>query len=185
MRKLFHLILFLILLIFLILSVFKTEYFIFSGKHEIKPELKVKLKQLGEEALKSKDIPVSALLVYKDDVIGKGYNTVLRNYDAGGHAEINAISDAIKTIGFEKFKNLNRDSLVLISTLEPCAMCKGAIELYKIKYVQFLKSKPLLNSLETTYKEYLYEYHKRQAGQSSLQDTLLKKHPEFGNETSY
>jgi tRNA(Arg) A34 adenosine deaminase TadA len=185
MRKLFYLVLFLLLLLFFVGSILKTEYFIFSGKKDITPVLQVKLKQLGEEALKSKDVPVSALLVYKNDVIGKGYNTVLRNFDAGGHAEINAISDAIKNLGFEKFKNLNRDSLVLISTLEPCTMCKGAIELYRIKYVKFLKPKTLLGSLGTTYGDFLYEYHKRQAGPASLQDTLFKKHPEFGNQTSY
>jgi len=185
MRKLFNLILFLLLLIFFIVSVFKTEYFIFSGKHRIKPDVQIKLKQLGEEALKTKDVPVSALLIYKNDVIGRGYNTVLRNFNAGGHAEINAISDALKNLGFEKFKNLNRDSLVLISTLEPCAMCKGAIELYRIKFVKFLKPKPLLSSLGSTYGDYLYEYHKRQAEPSSLQDSLFKKHPEFGNQTSF
>jgi len=185
MKTLFRLISILLLFVFFLGTVLKTEYYFFSGKKEIKPEFQVKLKQLGEEALKTKDVPVSALLIYKNDIIGKGYNTVLKNFDAGGHAEINAISDAIKNLGFEKFKNMNRDSLIMISTLEPCAMCRGAIELYRIKNVKFLKQKPLISSLESTYGDYLYEYHKRQAEPSSLQDTLFKMHPEFGKQTSY
>ncbi|MBK8340910.1 MAG: nucleoside deaminase [Flavobacteriales bacterium] len=85
------------------------------------------LANLGKEAISSGDVPVAALLLYNDDVIGRGYNTVRRDGNAGGHAEVNAISDAFRSLGWERFERLDRDRMVLLTTFEPCAMCKGLI----------------------------------------------------------
>jgi tRNA(Arg) A34 adenosine deaminase TadA len=54
-----------------------------------------RLVSLGKKALDSNDVPIAALLLSNGEVIGEGFNTVLRDGNAGGHAEINAISSAI------------------------------------------------------------------------------------------
>ena len=70
------------------------------------------------------EIPVGAIILDKNlNIIGKGYNTRERDKDILGHAEINAIKDAIKNTNS---KILN-DSIIFIN-LEPCLMCLGAIK---------------------------------------------------------
>ena len=70
------------------------------------------------------EIPVGAIILDKNlNIIGKGYNTREKNKDILGHAEINAIKDAIKNTNS---KILN-DSIIFIN-LEPCLMCLGAIK---------------------------------------------------------
>ena len=70
------------------------------------------------------EIPVGAIILDKNlNIIGKGYNTREKDKDILGHAEINAIKDAIKNTNS---KILN-DSIIFIN-LEPCLMCLGAIK---------------------------------------------------------
>ena len=94
---------------------------------------------LGKEAIRSGDVPVSALLIYDDVIIGRGYNTVLRDGNAGGHAEVNALSDAFTNLGREGFDRLDRERMVLLTTFEPCAMCKGLILEYRIGHLAFIE----------------------------------------------
>jgi tRNA(Arg) A34 adenosine deaminase TadA len=117
------------------------------------------------------------LLIHNFEILGRGHNTVLRDSEAGGHAIINAISDAIKNVGLERFNKLNRDSMKIITTYEPCEMCKGALMEYKIKSLEFLKPKPLTYWLEKQYNELGYEFSKKKLDGSSLQDSLFKLHP--------
>ncbi|MCL5030152.1 MAG: nucleoside deaminase [Bacteroidetes bacterium] len=184
MRKFLRIAIWFFLFIFFVASIFKTQFYNLFDKNKIKSEYKNELIELAKEALRTNDVPISAIVVYKEQIIGRGYNTVFRNYDAGGHAEINAISDAIKNEGFTNFMNLNRDSLLLISTLEPCPMCKGAIELYRIKHVEFLKEKPILSWLNSSLGDFLYEFQKQQLKPSSIQDSLFKMRPGFINQLS-
>src|SRR5689334_2202358 len=98
--------------------------------HSTKNLNSVQLKTLidnASQSLQSNDVPVGSLLIYSDTILSIGYNTVYRDSNAGGHAEINAISNAIQKIGFEAFSKLDRKKLVLVSTFEPCMMCRGAI----------------------------------------------------------
>jgi len=77
------------------------------------------------EAQKSKEIneiPVGAIIVIKDEVISKGHNMPISQNDPTAHAEINALRLAAKNIG-----NYRLTGATLYSTLEPCAMCFGAI----------------------------------------------------------
>lgn len=102
------------------------------------------LNALGDSAIRSLDVPVAALVVYDNEVIGMGHNTVNRNGNIGGHAEINALSDAvIKLGGLDKFNALDRDKLALITTFEPCKMCEGAIIENFITHVIVVKMKPM------------------------------------------
>lgn len=143
---------------------------------------KVHLKTLrasGEKAIDNLDIPVSCILLYQNKIIGKGYNTILKDNNAGGHAEINAISDALKNIGHDKFSKLDRDSITLITTYEPCLMCKGAIINNRIKNVSFIQKKSLWEHTKYSIKTLNYEFLKRKNKEDTLQEFLFKKHPNY------
>ena len=78
---------------------------------------------LAKEAANHGDVPVGAIIVdEKGEVIGRGKNERVKNNDPLAHAEIMAIKDAAS-----KLSNWRFDQLTLIATLEPCAMCAGAI----------------------------------------------------------
>jgi len=137
------------------------------------------LRTLGGMALASSDVPVGAVVLYGDRIIGEGFNTVERDTAAGGHAEINAISDAFRHVGYEAFQKMNRDSLVLVSTFEPCLMCRGAILEYRIRHVIFVKGKPIFHWLKEDFRTFAYYWRRRQAGPEALQDSLFARHPQF------
>ncbi|MBI5214268.1 MAG: nucleoside deaminase [Ignavibacteriae bacterium] len=137
------------------------------------------LRALATTALQHKDAPIAALILYKGKIIGRGYNTVLRDINVGGHAEINALSDALHTFSRTEFALLEKDSLFLISTYEPCLMCQGAILEYNIKHVQFLKEKSILHWLKEDYRSYRYQWRRVQVSPNELQDSLFRLHPDY------
>ena len=88
---------------------------------------------LAKEAANHGDVPVGAIIVdEKGEVIGRGKNERVKNNDPLAHAEIMAIKDASK-----KLSNWRFDQLTLIVTLEPCAMCAGAIAQSRFKRLVF------------------------------------------------
>jgi tRNA(Arg) A34 adenosine deaminase TadA len=137
------------------------------------------LANLGIKSLTKLDVPVASIVLFKDSIVGKGYNAVNEFNTIGGHAEINAISDVINTLGKNRFKSI-KDSLVLITTFEPCLMCKGAIIENGIKKVVFLKEKSLVHWLKNDVKALRYEYVKQRCGNcGNLQDSLFRLHPYY------
>jgi tRNA(Arg) A34 adenosine deaminase TadA len=139
-------------------------------------------KLLGGEAVKSlasQDVPVGAILLFEDTLLSAGHNTVIADSLAAGHAEINAISNAIRKTGFEAFSRLDRDKLVLVSTYEPCMMCQGALLEYGIRNVYFMKGKGLLHWLTNDAKQFRYELNKRQTAGEEMQDSLFLLHPVY------
>jgi tRNA(adenine34) deaminase len=88
---------------------------------------------LAKDAANHGDVPVGAIIVdEKDAVIGRGKNERVKNNDPLAHAEIVAIKDAAS-----KLSNWRFDQLTLIVTLEPCAMCAGAITQSRFKRLVF------------------------------------------------
>ena len=84
---------------------------------------------LAKDAANHGDVPVGAIIVdEKGAVIGRGKNERVKNNDPLAHAEIVAIKDASKNLSNWRF-----DQLTLIVTLEPCAMCAGAIAQSRFK----------------------------------------------------
>jgi len=86
--------------------------------------------QEAMKAYEEDEIPVGAVIVYQDQIIGRGYNQSQRLKDSTAHAEMIAITSAQNKIGS---KYLNGCELYV--TLEPCMMCSGAIFLSKISKV--------------------------------------------------
>ncbi len=164
----------LFLLIIIVVFFFRMQFYKVSSKKELIKEYRLELDGNAQKSLKSKDLPISAILIYNFNVIGRGHNTVVRDSDAGGHAIINAITDAIKNVGLGTFNHLNRDSMKIITTYEPCEMCKGAMIEYGITNLEFLKSKPASYWFNKQYKEISYELTKRKLDAEELQDSLFR-----------
>ncbi|MFM2215656.1 MAG: hypothetical protein RJA88_1025 [Actinomycetota bacterium] len=88
---------------------------------------------VAKSAISTGDVPVGALIVNKDGVIvGKGCNEREANNDPTAHAEVVAIRSAAA-----RLQNSRLDGCTLIVTLEPCAMCAGAIAQSRISKLIF------------------------------------------------
>jgi len=68
------------------------------------------------------EVPIGAVIVFEDKIIARGGNRVLRDHDPTAHAEIVALRHAARALS-----NYRLDGCTLYTTLEPCAMCAGAI----------------------------------------------------------
>jgi len=91
----------------------------------------------AEMALEENEIPIGAVIIYKDRVIGKSHNQVEKLKDPTAHAEILAITQASNYLKSKWLLNC-----VLYVTVEPCCMCAGAIVLSRIKNIVFGATDP-------------------------------------------
>ena len=88
---------------------------------------------IAQRATATGDVPVGALVINKDGiVIGSGSNEREVNNDPTAHAEIVAIRNAAS-----RLQNSRLDGCTLVVTLEPCAMCAGAIAQARISHLIF------------------------------------------------
>ncbi len=78
--------------------------------------------ELAKKAEALDEVPVGAIIVYEDRVIGEGWNQPITSNDPTAHAEIMALRDAGEKIG-----NYRLPNATIYVTLEPCTMCAGAI----------------------------------------------------------
>jgi tRNA(adenine34) deaminase len=76
----------------------------------------------AEAAREDGEVPVGAVVILSDGVIARGRNAVIRLSDPTAHAEIVALREAARAIG-----NYRLAGATMYSTVEPCAMCAGAI----------------------------------------------------------
>lgn len=86
----------------------------------------------AEKAFKLKEIPVGAIIIKDDKVIGRGYNQREQLNDPTAHAEIIAITAAANTL-----EEWRLNSCTLYVTKEPCSMCAGAIINARLKMIVF------------------------------------------------
>ena len=76
----------------------------------------------AERALAKREVPIGAIVVAGDRVIGRGHNLVETLCDATAHAEMQAITAAMSTLGGKYLSDCT-----LYVTVEPCVMCGGAL----------------------------------------------------------
>jgi len=76
---------------------------------------------LAQRAARDGEVPIGALLVVGDDVMGEGWNRPIGSLDPTAHAEIIALRE-----GAQRLRNYRLSAATLYATLEPCAMCMGA-----------------------------------------------------------
>lgn len=98
--------------------------------------MQLALKQ-AQEAAVAGEVPVGALVVRAGKVLAEGRNSPLGSLDPTAHAEINALRAAAKALG-----NYRLDECTLYVTLEPCAMCSGALLHARLKRVVFGATEP-------------------------------------------
>jgi len=83
------------------------------------------------------EVPVGAVLVRADELVGMGWNRPIAKQDPSAHAEILALRDAGRRLG-----NYRLPSTRLYVTLEPCVMCAGAIIQARVEHVFFAATDP-------------------------------------------
>jgi tRNA(adenine34) deaminase len=88
--------------------------------------------QEAEKALDENEVPVGAVVVKENKIIGRGYNQIERLKDATAHAEMIAITSASNHIG-----NWRLSDCSIYVTLEPCIMCIGALLASRMKNLYF------------------------------------------------
>ena len=88
--------------------------------------------ELAEKAQALGEIPVGAVVVHDEQVIGQGFNQSISGHDPSAHAEIQSLRDA------GRFRsNYRLTGSTLYVTLEPCVMCAGAILQARVQRVVF------------------------------------------------
>lgn len=92
---------------------------------------------LAEQAEVLGEVPVGAVVVYQDKIIGEGYNRLIVDHDATAHAEMMALKQAGKYL--ENYRLIDCELYV---TLEPCPMCSAAMVHARIKKVIYGTSDP-------------------------------------------
>jgi len=86
----------------------------------------------AERAAKAGEVPVGAVLVHNGQVMARGANAMVGSHDATQHAELRVIKGGAYAIGDSRLT-----TATLYVTLEPCAMCAGAILLARVGRVVF------------------------------------------------
>ncbi len=88
--------------------------------------------QLARKAWDAGEVPVGALVVLDGVIVGRGFNAPISRHDPSAHAEMMALRDAAQHLG-----NYRLPGVTLYVTLEPCAMCAGAIMHARVARVVF------------------------------------------------
>lgn len=100
--------------------------------------------ELARRAWDYGEVPVGALLVREQQIIGEGWNQSINRHDCSAHAEIVALRDAGLTAG-----NYRHPGTVLYVTLEPCIMCAGAIVHGRVERLVYGAKEPKAGVVES------------------------------------
>jgi len=107
------------------MEVFTDEYFM------------AKALELALQAYDEGEVPIGALVVHENKIIGKGYNQTERLQDVTAHAEMLAVTAASNAVNGKYL-----DQCTLYVTIEPCLMCAGAIQWARLGKVVWGASEP-------------------------------------------
>ena len=88
--------------------------------------------RLAREGADSGEVPVGAVVAIAGEIVGRGWNSPVARNDPTAHAEILALREAAARIG-----NYRLEAAVLYVTLEPCAMCAGALVAARVARLVF------------------------------------------------
>lgn len=100
---------------------------------------------LAREAEKQGEVPVGAIVVLDDEIIGRGVNRTITDRDPTAHAEIVAMREAANRLG-----NYRLTGAALYSTIEPCTMCAGAMVHARIAHLFYGASEPRSGAVGST-----------------------------------
>uniref|UniRef100_UPI0038737B26 tRNA adenosine(34) deaminase TadA n=1 Tax=Coxiella endosymbiont of Dermacentor marginatus TaxID=1656159 RepID=UPI0038737B26 len=101
---------------------------------------------LASQAEKNQEVPVGAVLVKDNEIIGKGFNHPIGLTDPTAHAEMLSIREAAKNLG-----NYRLVGTTLYVTLEPCSMCLGALIQARIQRLVFGAFDPRAGAVKSVF----------------------------------
>ena len=100
--------------------------------------------RLARRALESGEVPVGAVVVYQGRIVGGGFNRNILDCDPTAHAELVALREAGRTIGNHRLGGCD-----LFATIEPCAMCAGALVHARIRRLIYGADDPKAGAVHT------------------------------------
>ncbi len=108
--------------------------------------------ELAKMAENIEEVPIGCVIIGSNfEVLGTGFNTTINSNNPCAHAEINAICEAAK-----KTNNYRLVNTTMYSTIEPCAMCAGAILNSRIQHVVYGAKEPKTGALGSLFD--LFDY---------------------------
>jgi len=93
--------------------------------------------ELAKQAEQQGEVPIGAVIIRDDEILGEGWNQPITQYDSTAHAEIQALRAACVHV-----ENYRLPGATLYVTLEPCIMCAGAIVHARIERVVYATKEP-------------------------------------------
>ena len=100
--------------------------------------------ELAQKAQALGEVPIGAVIVKDDQIIGEGYNSPIGHHDPTAHAEIMALREAAQRIGNYRLLNTT-----LYVTIEPCVMCAGAMIHARISRLVYGAQDPKTGAVST------------------------------------
>ena len=91
----------------------------------------------AQKAAAEGEVPIGAVIMHEGEIVARGQNRVLRDVDPTAHAEMVALREAAKVLG-----NYRLNGCTLYVTLEPCAMCAGAMIHARLDRLVFAAADP-------------------------------------------
>ena len=113
--------------------------------------------ELAREAERAGEVPVGAVVVLDDAIVGEGRNRMIGAKDPSAHAEIDALRDAGRRVGNYRFPGAS-----LYVTLEPCVMCAGAMIHARIGRVVYAATDPKTGAAGGAFDILQHERHNHQ-----------------------
>src|SRR6202044_437555 len=98
----------------------------------------------AQRALEAGEVPVGAVVVCDDQIVGRGWNRNITDSDPAAHAEIVALREAGAALGNHRLPNCQ-----LFVTIEPCAMCAGAIAHARIARLAYGADDPKAGAVQS------------------------------------
>ncbi len=86
----------------------------------------------AQKAFQEDEVPIGAVAVYKNQIIGRGHNQIERLQDPTAHAEIIAV-----TVAANALSSWRLEEVIIYTTIEPCIMCAGALVHARVKRIVF------------------------------------------------
>lgn len=102
--------------------------------------------ELARKAFDEGEVPVGAVVVHRNRIVGRGHNRTVQTGQPFEHAEMVAMWEAVAALGHRTL-----DNCVLYSTVEPCVMCVGAALLARVPRVIFGVREPATGACESLF----------------------------------
>lgn len=100
----------------------------------------------ARQAVRVGEVPIGAVIVLNDEIIGRGHNQPIRSCDPTAHAEIMALREAARRI-----ENYRLTNATIYVTIEPCAMCAGAIVNARIQRLVYGAVEPRQGAVDSIF----------------------------------